>query len=195
MQEVIQMVLVILAIVAGLILINAKDRLLQIGILAGYFLMQFINLSFSSQWMISLTLLILGWMSCAVLGTGKAVRIIEEDKTSQSEILFKGLTYLFFMAAAFFLGQKSALLFYELNEYVAVFGIILFIGGLVQVAFAKPYYNIVFGLLIILAGFEVIYYSLETSLLVVGLLGGVKMGLAFIGSYWFLHYENNEETA
>jgi hypothetical protein len=39
-------------------------------------------------------------------------------------------------------------------------------------------------LLLLLAGFETIFLHLEISLLVIGLMGGIKLGLAFIAAFW-----------
>jgi hypothetical protein len=39
------------------------------------------------------------------------------------------------------------------------------------------------GLLTVIAGFEVIYAAIETSVLVAGLLGVVNLGLALTGAY------------
>lgn len=193
MLQVIQIILIVMAITSGMVMLVAQDRMVRIVTLAGVFLIQFVILSFSTQWMISLTLLILGWMSCAVLGTGKSSVQNNQDPITTSEAAFRILAYLFFLVAVYFLGQKSSSLFNNLELNTAILGIGLTVSGLLVTGFSRPYYEVTYGLLIMLAGFEIIYYSLEMSLLVVGLIGAVKMGLAFIGSYWYIHYQEEEE--
>lgn len=193
MEQAIQGILLVTAILAGGAFLLAQERIIRIGILALVFLIQFILLVFSTQWIISLTLLILGWMSCAVLGTGAPTRGNVEHQLTTSEAGFRLLTYLFFTVASYFIGEKSAAIYPNLDLSIAILGIELIAAGIVITAFARPYYDVIFGLLMLLAGFEMIYYSLEMSLLVVGLLGGIKLGLAFLGSYWYIHFTEQRE--
>jgi hypothetical protein len=192
MEQALQWILLVTSIVACCGLLIAQERILRIAILAIIFLIQFVILIFSTQWMVCLTLLILGWMSCAVLGTGKPVGRNFEVQLSGSEATFRLLTYLFFSTASYFLGIKSAAIYPNLDLNIAILGIELIVAGVVVTAFARPYYDAIFGLLVVLAGFEMIYYSLEMSLLVVGLMGGIKLGIGFLGSYWFIHYSEQE---
>lgn len=193
MEQALQWILLVTSIVACGAMLIAQERIIRIGILALIFLIQFVLLIYSTQWMISLTLLILGWMSCAVLGTGKPNEGSFEHSITGSEATFRLLTYLFFSTASYFLGVKSAAIYPNLDLNIAILGIELIVAGLVMTAFAKPYYDVIFGLLVVITGFEMIYYSLEISLLVVGLLGGIKLGIAFIGSYWFIHFNEQEQ--
>ena len=49
------------------------------------------------------------------------------------------------------------------------------------------------SLLVLLSGFELIYYSIEFSLLVIILIGIVKLGLAFMGTY-IIGLQSQEEA-
>ena len=43
--------------------------------------------------------------------------------------------------------------------------------------------RVIFGLLTVLAGFEVLYAAVEGSILVAALLAGVTLGLGLVGAY------------
>lgn len=191
MQDLALIIATIMTFILGLLMPTIPERPWRIGVLAGMFLVQFIVISYLAKWMISLTLLILGWMACAVLGTGRSNQISDTENLSRSELIFRVFTYLFFVAAAFFLAQKSTSVFTDLTFFPAFLGIGMMIMGLLTTGFVRPYYNVIFGLLMVIAGFEIVYYSLELSMLVVGLFGAVKMGLAFFGSYWYIHYQED----
>lgn len=61
---------------------------------------------------------------------------------------------------------------------------VLLIGlSLVQLSLVSRPFDSVVGLLLILSGFEIIYSTVETSALVIGLLAVVDLGLALAGAY------------
>jgi hypothetical protein len=188
-RDILVLMTIVFSIIFGLLLLTTRERIWRIGVLAGIFMVQFMTISFGASLLISLTLLILGWMSCAVLGAGRANPVEDETIPGRTEAVFRAIAYLFFLGAAWFLAQKSSVLLPNLDPATAFLGIGIAFTGLTSVGFMRPYYNSIFGLMLILAGFEIVYYSLEMSLLVVALLGAVKLGLAFIGSYWYLQYQ------
>jgi hypothetical protein len=55
--------------------------------------------------------------------------------------------------------------------------------GLLHLGLTVHPLRITLGLLITLAGFEILYASLENSILVTGLLAVITLGLALTGSY------------
>jgi hypothetical protein len=55
--------------------------------------------------------------------------------------------------------------------------------GLLHLGMTQNPLRVVVGLLTVIAGFEVIYAAIETSVLVAGLLGVVNLGLALTGAY------------
>jgi hypothetical protein len=64
---------------------------------------------------------------------------------------------------------------------------------MLQMSFYHHVLRVIISLLVFLAGFELIYYSLESSLLVIILIGLVKIGLAFTGTY-LIALENQMES-
>jgi hypothetical protein len=55
--------------------------------------------------------------------------------------------------------------------------------GLLQLAFTREDIRIVIGLLTVISGFEILYATLEASVLMTGLLAMLNIGLAFVGAY------------
>jgi hypothetical protein len=55
--------------------------------------------------------------------------------------------------------------------------------GLLHLGLTAQPLRVVLGLLTVLSGFEILYAAVETATLVAGLLAGVNLGLALVGSY------------
>jgi hypothetical protein len=66
--------------------------------------------------------------------------------------------------------------------------------GLLHLGLTAQPLRISIGLLTTLAGFEIIYASVETSILVAGLLAGVNIGLGLVGAYMITASEMEQET-
>jgi len=55
--------------------------------------------------------------------------------------------------------------------------------GLLHLGLTSSALRVTLGLLTVLAGFEILYAAVETSVLVAGLLAAVSLGLALAGAY------------
>jgi len=55
--------------------------------------------------------------------------------------------------------------------------------GLLQLGFSDKQFPVILGLLTTLAGFEILYASIDSSALVAGLLAAANLGIALIGAY------------
>ena len=74
-------------------------------------------------------------------------------------------------------------------------GVVLLIGiGALELGTSSQVTRIVFGLLTVLAGFEVFYAAVEGSILVAGLLSVVVLGLGLAGAYLLSAYIREEST-
>jgi hypothetical protein len=74
--------------------------------------------------------------------------------------------------------------FPSISAESAALTLISIFQGIIITAYSKTSHEVIIGLLVFLIGFETMFLSIEISLLVIGLLGAVKLGLAFIASYW-----------
>lgn len=69
-------------------------------------------------------------------------------------------------------------------EMEQVWGGLILIGiGLLHLGLTAQPLRVVFGLLTVLSGFEILYAAVESAKLVAGLLAGVNLGLALVGAY------------
>jgi hypothetical protein len=62
-------------------------------------------------------------------------------------------------------------------------GILLIGAGVVHLGVTSDPWRVTIGLLTLLAGFEILYGAVESSILVTGFLALVNLGLGIIGSY------------
>jgi hypothetical protein len=139
--------------------------------------------------------LVSGLMSAAIIGSS-ATEVIINSKTiqfsSKEEIRFKVVLWFVALIMVFAIIPKITALL-PLSARV-LFGSLLLIGiGLLQLSIANEPYRIIFGLLSVLSGFEIIYAGLERSVLVAGALSIITLGISFIGV--FISQIRNEEAS
>lgn len=138
--------------------------------------------------------LVSGLMSAAVIGSSASEEIINGKKiqfSSKEEIRFKSVLWFVVLLIVLAIIPK-------ITDWLPLTGIIvlaslLLIGiGLLQLGIANEPYRIIFGLLTVLSGFEIIYAGLERSVLVAGVLSIITLGISFIGV--FISQIRNEES-
>jgi hypothetical protein len=128
--------------------------------------------------------LIVGWMACAVVGISSIrQRINENIEPFQKGIAFRLISEFFFILTAFAISINANAWLPKIPYIVFSAGLTLIFTGLLQLNYYPQTLRIVVSLLVLLSGFELIYYSIEYSLLVIILIGIVKLGLAFMGTY------------
>lgn len=127
--------------------------------------------------------LVVGWMCGAVLGASQLTGdLTDDDFIDSSGLLFRFLTAGVVWAGIFAMSSVMAT-WIPARLPILQGGMILISGGLLQLGMTKRPMRAVIGLLSLLAGFEIIYSSLETSVLVAGLLAMINLALAMVGSY------------
>jgi hypothetical protein len=138
--------------------------------------------------------LVSGLMSAAVIGSSASEEIINGKTiqfSSKEEIRFKSVLWFVVLLIVLAIIPK-------ITDWLPLTGIIvlaslLLIGiGLLQLGIANEPYRIIFGLLTVLSGFEIIYAGLESSVLVAGVLSIITLGISFIGV--FISQIRNEES-
>jgi hypothetical protein len=191
----------ILVTLTSFSLLVIKNRRLSIVLLAVQYIGVFLLVIQTWSIQMGITKLIAGWMACAVLGLAvfgktesgesnleteqKIIEIPRNPKTLYSEM--NSLFY--FIAGVLFclvvLSQFVALSkrFGDIG-YGQAWGLLILIGmGLLILSFsARPYKSII-GLITTLSGFEILYATLDSSILTTGLLALISLGLAITGAY------------
>jgi len=130
--------------------------------------------------------LIIGWMAAAVLGATRSTsELADTEFRSVSGRIFRGLAALIVWILVFSVAEPMQ------NWIPAPLpilqgGLMLFGMGLLHLGMTTNPMRVVVGLLTVFAGFEILHASIETSVLLAGLMGVVNLGLSLMGAYILL---------
>jgi hypothetical protein len=144
----------------------------------------------------AITKMVAGWMSSAVLGMAMASVSSNwgrEESLWPSGRIFRLLAALMVAVAVISVIPAMSLLFPRVSLFTLIGGSILIGMGLLHLGLTAQPLRISIGLLTILGGFEIIYASVETSILVAGLLAGVNIGIGLVGAYMITASEMEQE--
>jgi hypothetical protein len=183
-----------IALVTSVSLLLHRDWRWGIGLLA----IQYLSLFWLVQthWPISMTAakLVTGWMACTVLGIAQlSTDPAEETEASWPEgRLFRFFSAGIILAATFALSLRASG-WLGLSLPIAWASLILIGMGLLQLGISTQPFRVILGLLTVLAGFEILYATVESSTLVAALLSAVNLGLALTGAY-FLNMPQEENS-
>lgn len=143
----------------------------------------------SLSWSIaeSIVKLIGGWIIIAIVSSTHPDSILESEHDSISasfgfRFLISGMVWLFSFSIA-----PNIQEFTQTGIEVIWGGMLLFISGLMQIGLSKNYVRTIIGLITFISGFEVMYASIESSVLVSGLLVFITVGLS-----WLIIYFNTQ---
>ena len=187
MLDMIQALLVGLVFITGTGILVLQSRRWMTGLLAIQYIGVFSLVSVSWPLEIAVVKLVAGWMATAVLfltyvntPTGN-----EDEKSTPST---PGTVFYLFSAILIGIVIYSlvpvALRWFLGATFQQVLGGLWLLGlGLLQLGLSRDSIRIIIGLLIIISGFEILYATLEASVLMTGLLAILNIGLAFVGSY------------
>jgi len=140
-------------------------------------------------------ILVTGWMGIAALGMTLLNLFAEEE--GRGPFFVEGSPFRLFGAGMVILLAVSAAPRIEaaipgIGQPVLIGGLTLIGVGLFHLGMTFDILRVVTGLLIILAGFGILYAAVETSILVTALLSAATLGLALAGSYLIL--QSNPEV-
>jgi hypothetical protein len=178
---------VLLLIITSVGLLLARDwRWLIIFLSAQYFGMLILTLLHWPLGMASVKV-VAGWMSAAILGMTRS-GLPREDKTEKQSILPHGRMFRLFAAGIVIVLVSTATPRVDAVMANAGFavttGSLLLIGmGLLHLGVTDHILRVTIGLMTVLAGFEILYATVEGSILVAALLAVINLGLAMAGSY------------
>lgn len=187
---------VILLITSTGLLLNRDWRrdmgLLSVQYLAAAFLV-------GQHWPVGMAAakLVTGWMATAALGM--TLNAMPSSEQPTEEFWPQGRAFRLFMVGIIVVLTVSVTPRVEANipglgMPVIAGGILLTGIGLLHLGTTSQIERVIFGLLTVLAGFEILYAGVEASILVAALLVVVNLGLGLVGAY-LLNASAPEEAA
>jgi len=139
--------------------------------------------------------IIAGWMGAAIMGMTRS-NVDEEINTNSLphgrffRVVAAGVVILIAITGAPFVDTSMA----DAGIVVSI-GSLLMIGmGLLHLSVTDQPMRVTIGLMTVLAGFEVLYATVEHSVLIAALLATVNLGLALAGSYLMIAFNAKEEN-
>ena len=140
----------------------------------------------SLSWSISESIVKLlgGWITIAIVSSTHPDIMLENEKESIST----GFGFRFLIAGMIWLMSFSISPVIQtlIQARIEIIwgGMLLFASGLLQVGLAKNYIRTIIGLITFISGFEVMYATIESSVLVSGLLVFITIGLSWLTIYF-----------
>jgi len=189
---------VILITITSVGLLLARDwRWLIIFLSAQYFGMLILTLQNWPLGMASVKV-VAGWMSAAILGMTRS-GLPREDRAERSNILPRGRLFRLFAAGIVLVIVSSVTPRVDAimadSGFAITSGSLVLIGmGLLHLGVSNHILRVSIGLMTILSGFEILYSTVESSILVAALLAISNLGLALVGSYLLIASNVEEET-
>ena len=179
-------------IVVGLLLVTSIGLLLSrdwrwsLGFLAAQYLGMFWLVTLHWPFGLASVKLVTGWMASATLGVTR-LGMSEREQADESawpqghpfRLFAAALVVILVIAAT----PQVEIMIPGISRPVIVGGLLLTGMGLLHLGITAEILRITLGLLTVLAGFEILYATVETSILLAGLLAIVNLGLALAGAY------------
>jgi hypothetical protein len=173
----------------------------SLATLALQYLAVFVLIAINAPFVMALAKLVAGWIAATVLAIAVAGMFpagAGDSHAPESEDLIRPAdtapsSRLFRLLAVGIVGLAVSSLSPPLSGWVPGirleqgWGALILIGiGILHLGFTTRTLNVILGLLTVLSGFEILYAVVEVSALVTGLLAGVTLGLALVGTYLLL---------
>ena len=179
-------------IVVGLLLVTSIGLLLSrdwrwsLGFLAAQYLGMFWLVTLHWPFGLASVKLVTGWMASATLGVTR-LGMSEREQADESawpqghpfRLFAAALVVILVIAAT----PQVEIMIPGVSRPVITGGLLLAGMGLLHLGITAEILRITLGLLTVLAGFEILYATVETSILLAGLLAIVNLGLALAGAY------------
>ncbi len=154
-----------------------------------------------THWTLSMAAvkLVTGWMAATILGITRSAPDLEPasaPKDSLPEnILFRIFASIILAIVVFSATPLVTDLLPGIGSAEVAGGLVLMMMGLLHLGLTIEPLRVVIGLLTVLAGFEIIYASVESSTLVAALLALINLGLALVGAYLLTAAPDEEEIS
>ena len=188
---------------ATFILVTLVDWRLNLAALAGLFTCAAVLLAQITVWQVVAARLLVGLFIIFILAlTGQATRFgapltrTPVRFTVPTGFPFRVMAMVLISLTAWYVANQPAFALPGLPPSLNLASYLLMALGLLKLGFSEEPLNVGVGLFMILGGFQLFYFVIETSLAIVGLLAAVELGVALVVSYLaVLWYTSTEEVA
>lgn len=175
--------LIFLIMAVCLIVLMIQDFRLAAAALGVQYLLVFLLITLALPTGLALVKLLVGWMVTALfISEWKLIGEDWENRTAVSGNILRGGVVLL-LWIVLYLALPLLQVWFPVNRNLLLGGMILLSSGIIQVGLSRQVLRIVFGLLTLFSGFEIIYAALEPSVLVSGLLALVNIGIGLTGLF------------
>ena len=173
-----------------------RDWRWVLGLLAAIYLAAFLLVLQHWPLAMGVVKLVTGWMGTAALGM--TLLNLPSDEEGRGSFFVEGGPFRLVGAGMVILLVVGAAPRIEavipgICQPVLIGGLTLVGVGMLHLGMTSDVLRVVTGLLVILAGFEIVYAAVETSILVAALLSAATLGLALAGSYLILQSQPEVE--
>jgi hypothetical protein len=187
-----------LLLVTSIGLLLSRDWRWSLGFLAAQYLGMFWLVTLHWPFGLASVKLVTGWMASATLGVTRLNMSEHEDEFESAWP--QGRPFRLFAAAivvvlVIAVTPQVETIIPGISRPVIAGGLLLAGMGLLQLGITAEILRITLGLLTVLAGFEILYATVETSILLAGLLAIVNLGLALAGAYLMTAVPLEDEAA
>jgi len=187
-MAILEWVAVAIIVITSVGMLIARDWRVSVSLLAAQYLAMFILLLAHLPLGMASVKVVAGWMSCAIIGMTRSD--LPDDPNDEG---FWPRGRLFRLFAAAMVGIIVAGAAPGVNDIMADAGLaetsgaLLMIGmGLLHLGITSQILRVTLGLMTVIAGFEILYSTVEGSVLVAALLAVITLGLALVGAYLML---------
>lgn len=186
--DIISWVSVALILVTSTTILVNRDWRISLGALAVQYISVFWLVSRHLPFVMGSVKLIAGWMVVAALGMTRLGLTNLENNDEEELFLPRGQWFRVILMLIVTLVTAGATPRIEaaipgLGFPVIAGGLLLIGAGVVHLGVTSDLLRVTLGLLTMLAGFEIIYAAVESSILVTGFLAITNLGLGIVGSY------------
>lgn len=201
--ETLSIFMVILLGITSTLLMVVRSWRLRVIILALQYLGVFVLVGGSWPVEMAVAKLVAGWMASAILGM--AMLGIPQSDQVVAELPFietsgssapsttrpnQPIIHVFYLLVSVLVALAAISIAPALQTWIpgvsqeqALGSVILIFMGTLHLAFRSRPFGITVGLMTTLAGFEILYAAVESSILVAGFMAAINLSLAMIGSY------------
>ena len=138
---------------------------------------------------------VVGWMTVAILGSSDSGEEFQLPfSASKTGMIFRFIT-ITIVGVLVYVFSSGFSAWLGIDESVALSGLLLSVGGILQIGFSGSVLRRIVGILSVLSGFEVIFAPLSDSVLLAGLIAIVHLGIGLAETYWINLDEHDEVIA